>query len=334
MKNFILTKRKMFYFLMCFALLSVTGCSASSPKAQPQADTEVSSELSSNAETASAEDTALSAEVPAYSDATIAYLGPEGTYTQEACNKFFGNEGTCVPYKTVDDTITALINKETDYAVIPQENTIGGAVVDYVDAVIKNTEVNVVGEVELPINQNLLTLPDAEPDDIKTVYSHKQGIAQGREYLENNLPDAEVIEVSSTAEGAKTVSESKDKSFAAIASAGCADVYGLKILASNIQNNDLNKTRFYVLSLENANTDKGERLAFIASGSAENLPELMSRLKSEGAALVTVHDRPQKTELGRYNYLIECADCSYETYKNITETEGFEYRFLGCFDRQ
>ena len=58
----------------------------------------------------------------------------------------------------------------------------------------------------------------------------------------------------------------------------------------------------------------------------------MTGIESEGAVLVTIHDRPQKTELGSYNYLIECAECSYETYEHITKTEGFEYRFLGCFD--
>ena len=313
-------KRKITAVLMCLALVSITGCSKTSPEVRSEAQSEIQPEKA--------------AETPSYTNAAIGYLGPEGTYTQEACDKFFGGEGTCVPYKTVDDTVAALINRETDYAVIPQENTIGGAVIDYVDAVIKNVQVNVVGEIELPINQNLLVLPEAELSDIKTVYSHKQGIAQGKEYLENNLPDAEVIEVSSTAEGAKTVSQSGDKSFAAIASAGCADVYGLKILASNIQNNDLNRTRFYVLTLENANTDTRERLAFIASGKAEDLPKLMAKMQSEGAVLVTLHDRPQKTELGCYNYLIECADCSYEAYENITKTEGFEYRFLGCFDSQ
>ncbi|MBQ8941672.1 MAG: hypothetical protein IJ062_07515 [Firmicutes bacterium] len=333
-------KRKIILILLCFALFSVTGCSKTQTPEIPDGKTEaVSAEEPLSEEPASEEPASEepaseepASEKPSFSEAVISYLGPEGTYTQEACNKFFGGEGTCVPYKTVDDTIAALINKETDYAVIPQENTIGGAVIDYVDAVIKNTQVSVVGEVELPINQNLLVLPETELSDIKTVYSHKQGIAQGKEFLERELPEAEVIEVSSTAEGAKMVSESKDKSLAAIASAGCADVYGLKILSANIQNNDKNKTRFYVLSLENAGTDSKERLAFVASGSAKDLPKLMSNIESDGAELVTVHDRPQKTELGSYNYLIECADCSYEAYEHITKTEGFEYRFLGCFD--
>ena len=266
-----------------------------------------------------------------YASAKVSFLGPTGTYTQEACEKFFNSEGTYLPYETVPEAVDALVNGATDYAVIPQENTIGGAVVDYVDTVIAQTSVSVVGEVELPINQNLLVLPGTTLNDIKTVYSHKQGIAQGKEWLSQNLPDAEVIEVSSTAEGAKMISESRDPSCAAIASAGCADVYGLEILAKNIQNNDMNKTRFYVLSLAEPSVKNADRIAFIAKGKAADLPSLMANIKSENATLVTVHDRPLKTELGEYYYLIECADLSYGAYERITGNSGLEIRFLGSF---
>ena len=267
-----------------------------------------------------------------YDTAVVSYLGPEGTYTQEACGLFFEKRGTYVPCGTVADAVGALIAGESDYAVIPQENTIGGPVIDYVDTLIAQTAVSVVGEVELPINQNLLALPGAEPGGIRTVYSHKQGIAQGRAWLEENLPDAEVIEVSSTAEGARIVSEAQDPACAAIASAACADVYGLEILAAGIQNSDSNKTRFYVLSLQAPATAQAERMAFIAMGDADSLPSLMSDLKRRGMTLVTIHDRPLKTELGQYYYLIECASCSYESYKKLTDGSPFTFRYLGSFD--
>ena len=194
-----------------------------------------------------------------YDSATVSFLGPEGTYTQEACEKFFDGKGSYIPYETVSDAVQALAEGKSSYAVIPQENTIGGAVIDYVDTLISSENISVVGEVELPISQNLLVLPGTALTDIKTVYSHKQGIAQGKEWLSQNLPDAEVIEASSTAEGAKTVADGKDKSCAAIASAGCADVYGLEILAAGIQNNDNNKTRFYVLSKDEPATATADR---------------------------------------------------------------------------
>ncbi len=266
-----------------------------------------------------------------YASSRVSYLGPEGTYTQEACETFFEKQGTYQPYETVNDAVDALVNKETDYAVIPQENTIGGAVVDYVDTLIAHESVSVVGEVELPINQNLLVLPGASLQDIKVVYSHKQGIAQGKEWLEKNLPDATVTEVSSTAEGAKKVSEEKDKSCAAIASAGCADVYNLEVLAANIQNNDMNKTRFYILSNEAPSEAESQRLAFVASGSASELPKLMALLKARDMTLVTIHDRPMKTQLGQYNYIIECTDCSYKDYEKLINSCDFKFRYLGCY---
>lgn len=264
-------------------------------------------------------------------DARVSFLGPEGTYTQEACESFFG-EGEFIPYESVPDAVAALINGDSEFAVIPQENTIGGAVIDYVDVLIGNPDVSVVGEVELTINQNLLVMPGASLDDITTVYSHRQGITQGQEWLDANLPNAEVIEVSSTAEGARMVAEGGDPSCAAICSAGCADVYGLEVLASAIQNNSNNCTRFYVLSCEEALTNEAGRLAFIAAGSASELPDLLELIDSAGATLITIHDRPLKTELGEYNYVIECEGLTYEEYCQIVSDSTLEFRFLGSFN--
>ena len=262
----------------------------------------------------------------------VSYLGPEGTYTQEACQVFFGKNSTLIPCATVNDAVEALVDGKTSYAVIPQENTIGGAVTDYVDTLIAHTELSVVGEIELRIDQNLLTMPGTELSDIKTVYSHKQGIAQGKEWLEKNIPDAEIIEVSSTAEGARMVAEGKKRSCAAIASAGCADVYGLEVKAAAIQNNDKNKTRFYVLSTEKPKARKSDRIAFIVKGKAELLPALMSDMEEQGMTLIAIHDRPLKTELGEYCYVIECSDSTYKQYKELKKNTGFRTRFLGSFD--
>ena len=306
--------------IMVAAVLLMTGCGV-----RKNAENVVKKNSSS------AEKTAVTADIQADA-AVVSYLGNEGTYTQEACGKFFGGKGGYEPYETVTDAVAALAEGKSNYAVIPQENTIGGAVTDYVDILISQADASVVGEVELPINQNLLTIKGTELSDIKTVYSHKQGIAQGKEWLEKNLPDAEVIEVSSTAEGAKMVSEGGDKSCAAIASAACADVYGLEVSAAAIQNNDSNKTRFYVLSMQQPATADAGRTAFIASGKAELLSGIMSDIKSMGIKLVAVHDRPLKTQLGEYAYVIECAGCSYSQYSKLAENSSMDMRFLGCFD--
>ncbi len=292
----------------------------------------VAASVSGCARTPQCAQTAEQAAQAAKDSAIVSYLGPEGTYTQEACVQFFGNHGTCLPFADVNKAIEALVSGESKYAVIPQENTIGGAVIDYVDALIATDGISVAGEVELPIRQDLLALPGTSPGNIRKVYSHKQGIAQSRAWLNEHLPSAEVIEVSSTAAGAKKVSDGRDSSCAAIASAACADVYGLNILAMGIQNNDRNKTRFYILSRETPSTGRSERIAFIAMGKAENLPALMAEMEKQQMTLVAIHDRPMKTELGQYFFLMECSSSSYERYRKLTEKSRFSFRYLGGFN--
>lgn len=269
-----------------------------------------------------------------YKTSVVSYLGPEGTYTQEACEKFFGKRETFIPFKTVNDVVKSLIDGNSNFAVIPQENTIGGPVIDYVDRLIAQTELSIVGEVELPINQNLLAQKRASMTDIKKVYSHKQGITQGKNWLSEHIPNAELIEVSSTAEGAKMVSEEKNIHCAAIASVACAKVYNLNVLAEKIQINDNNKTRFYILSKSEPSKLPSDRLAFIAIGSAENLPSLMRKMERLKMKLVAIHDRPLKTVLGQYYYLIECSNSSYESYKKLTNKSPFKFRYLGSFKVQ
>lgn len=302
-------------------VLTLGGCAGAPESAAPEATS--SAPASTEASIASS--------TTSYADAQVSYLGPEGTYTEEAVQQFFGGEGTYVPSETVPDAVKALVGGDTNYAVVPQENTIGGPVTDYVDAVLDEETLSVVGEVELTINQNLLVLPQTKLEDIKTVYSHKQGIAQGKAWLEQNLPNAEVIEVSSTAEGARKVAEEGDATHAAIASAGCADVYGLEILAQSIQQNDSNKTRFYVLSREEPQQAASDRIAFVAAGPASALPDLMAAMAKQGLTVVAVHDRPQKTELGQYRYLVECSGAKDGAYDEVSKTEGFEFRLLGNF---
>lgn len=266
------------------------------------------------------------------SQVRVSYLGPEGTYTQEACSVFFGGEGTYLPQADVSASVQALVGGSADFAVIPQENAIGGPIAEYLDEVIGHEGVSVVGEVELPISQNLLARPGVTLEDIHTVYSHKQGIAQGREWLEENLPNAEVIEVSSTAEGARMAAETEDGSCAAIGSFAAADVYGLEVVADNIQMSDTNRTRFYVLSTSAAPREPSDRMAFLASGDVEDLAELLASIESEDMEVVAVHDRPRKTELGSYTYLIECSGGGYEAFEAVAQDNpSFDFRYLGSF---
>ena len=216
---------------------------------------------------------------------------------------------------------------------IPQENTLGGAVTDYVDALIAETGVYVVGEVVLPINQTLMGLPDASIEDIQTVCSHAQGLKQSAEWRKEHLPDAVTEEMASTAAAASYVAESGDKTIAAIAAPGAAKLYGLSVLAENVQITDANKTRFYVLSSSRPEEEGQTNAVLVASCEANRLDDIIVEIHDTGVELVTIHDRPEGSQLGTYNYIIEVENESGMSGELIEKLENIpEIHFLGSFN--
>ena len=233
----------------------------------------------------------------------------------------------------MNDAISDVVSGEADYAVIPQENTVGGAVVNYVDALIGAEDVFVVGEVVLPISQTLMGLAGTELSDIKIVCSHPQGLTQSAAWREENLPDAEAKEMDSTAAAASYVAETKDKSIAAVAAPGAAALYGLEVLAENVQITDANKTRFYVLSRQSAEGEGLTRAVFIATCEGNEIDDIIIGLHDAGLEMVALHDRPEGSMLGSYHYVIETENESGITEAQINaacEMQGV--RFAGCFD--
>ena len=263
--------------------------------------------------------------------AAVSYLGPAGTYTEEAAQLFFGDDASLSPQTTVDDAIAELNAGNADYAVIPQENTIGGAVTNYVDALIRQEDVYVVGEVVLPISQTLMGLPGTELSDIRTVCSHAQGIAQSAAWRSEHLPDAVTEEKDSTAAAASYVVETGDKSVAAIAAPGAASLYGLEVLAENVQITMENKTRFYVLSRE-ADTAVHTNAVFVATCKADLIDDILVDLHEAGLELTALHDRPEGSTLGSYYYIIEAENESGITGEQIAAVTAHpEIRYLGSF---
>ena len=278
----------------------------------------------------SSEDTASSA---IKENAAVSYLGPAGTYTEEAAQFFFPDAGKLLPESTVPEAIADVVSGKADYAVIPQENTLGGTVVNYADALIAAENIYVVGEVVLPISQTLMGLPGTELSEIRTVCSHSQGIAQTEEWRSKNLPDAEVQEMASTAAAASYVAETGDKTIAAVAAPGAAPLYGLSVLAENVQITDTNKTRFYVLSASNLEGTKLTHAVFVASCEANRIDDIMVAIHNAGLELVTIHDRPEGSNLGVYNYIIEAECPDGITEKQLKDVLSFsEVRFFGTFD--
>ena len=265
-------------------------------------------------------------------NARVSYLGPEGTYTEEATRYFFPTAGSLIPEATVVEAIMDLTAGSADYAVIPQENTLGGAVTNYVDALIAQEDVYVVGEVILPISQTLMGVPGAAIDDIRTVCSHAQGLTQSAEWRKEHLPNAAAEEMASTAAAASYVAETGDKTIAAVAAPGAAELYGLTVLAENVQITDANKTRFYVLSTSKLEGERQPRAVFVADCEANQIDDIIVEIHNAGLEFVTIHDRPDGSKLGAYHYILEVENGSGISADQISKINRFKgVRFLGSF---
>lgn len=263
---------------------------------------------------------------------TVAYLGPAGTYTEEASKLFFGDNDELLAQETVSDALELVENGTAAYAVIPQENTIGGPVTDYIDALLTAKDAHVVGEVVLPIRQTLMGLPGTKLSEVKTVYSHKQGLAQSAAWLDENLPNAERVEEKSTAAAAQKVAEGGDASVVAIAAPGAAGLYHLDVLQENVSKSEANKTRFYVVSKKANDREGYERAVFVARASADELPDVLAQACEGETELVCVHDRPEGSELGMYRYVIELSRDGGFSDVEVKRLEGIDQlTYLGTF---
>ncbi len=259
---------------------------------------------------------------------SVSYLGPEGTYTGQAAMLFFGDDASYHAEKTVSDAVTLMIDGKCNFAVIPQENTVGGPVTAYIDELLSHDDISVICETELVIDQALLVKKGTKLSDITLICSHEQGLLQGKLWLEEYLPLAQTRVVSSTAEGARLASIS-DGSVAAVASAAAADVYGLEVYAPRIQESDANKTRFYALSMGEGRKERADRMLFSAKGNISDFPKLIKAFGLAKPAAITA--RPLKTTLGEYIWLIELKDSGYDEFLKISKVEGFEFKYYGSF---
>lgn len=280
-----------------------------------------------------AEDTVITEDTKDTGVARVSYLGPAGTYTEEAVQFWFQEGEKLIPEETVNDAISAVQAGDAEYAVIPQENTLGGPTVNYIDSLIASEDIYVVGEIVLPISQTLMGIPGTKLSEIKTVCSHVQGLMQSEEWRKQNLPDAKAQEMSSTAAAASHVAQQKDPSIAAVAAPGAAPLYGLEVLAENVQITDANKTRFYVLSKTPAEEEGLTHAVFFATCGGDQIDDIIVALHDSGLEMVTLHDRPEGSRLGSYHYEIEAENPDGITEEQINAVcAAGAVRFAGCFE--
>lgn len=273
--------------------------------------------------------------------AAVAYLGPAGTFSEEVTKYYFNDpKETFEICSDVKKALQLLTDKKVEYAVIPVENTLGGIVYNYLDQVLANKNLQVVAELNLPIRQQLFVLPGSKLSDIKTIYSHPQGFAQSRTWLNKYLPAAKQIEVNSTAEAVRLVEEKQDKSIAGIAGPQAGKIYKVQTLAEDLQISRKNITRFWVVKLKNEDIvmgkkDNNTKAAVYIKATADDTARLLQDLIRQGMIITAIHDRPAKTNLGEYNYLIELDKKSEKnSLKDILKTsrDTIVYDILGTYN--
>ena len=190
----------------------------------------------------------------------ITFQGAFGAYSHIACTELFP-DAEYIPSDTFEEALELVDNKKADYAVIPVENSNAGRVSD-VHFLLPKTDLTIIGEHFLRVEHQLLALPQATLEDIKTAHSHPQALAQCSQYLKkHNIKPVSRID---TAKSCERILETQDKTTAAIASKLAAKIYNMRILASNIENDGNNTTRFLIMSKEKT-LPKDDGTPFITS---------------------------------------------------------------------
>ncbi|HET7831522.1 MAG TPA: prephenate dehydratase [Gallionella sp.] len=234
---------------------------------------------------------------------TVAYLGPEGTFTEAAALKRFGRAVQGQPCATIDDVFRAVESSAAHYGVVPVENSTEGAIGRTLDLLLQST-LQVCGEVMLPIHQCLMSHQE-DIGRIQQVYSHPQSLGQCQGWLNTNLPHARRIVASSNSEAARLAAQQPDN--AAIAGKQAAERYGVPVRVENIEDDPRNTTRFLVLGNQDVAPSGRDKTSLVLS--APNRPgavhDLLAPLAKHGVSMTRLESRPARSGLWEYVFYVD-----------------------------
>jgi prephenate dehydratase len=237
----------------------------------------------------------------------IAFLGPEGTYTEEAALQYDAT-ADLQAFPSIAAVGTAVSSGMTDEGVVPIENSLEGAVTYTLDLLISQSGLSISREIVLPIEHYLMARPGTRAADIQVIFSHPQALAQCRAFLERCFPNAQQTASLSTV-AAVIDMQGSQLIAAAIAPRRASELHDVDILGQNIQDNPNNVTRFVVLG-EQDHSPTGRDKTSICFSYQQDAPGLLYRALGEfaqrGINLAKVESRPTKESLGRYIFLIDC----------------------------
>ena len=231
----------------------------------------------------------------------VAYLGPEGTFSEQAARRHFGRAVEALPAVSVDEAFRRCESGAAQFAVVPVENSTEGAVGRTLDLLLA-TPLRICGEIELRVQQNLLSKGESVKA-IKRVYSHSQSLAQCNDWLAQHLPLAERIPVASNAEAAQRAA--REEGAAAIAGEVAAERYGVPVLARSIEDEPNNTTRFLVLGKLDPEPTGHDRTSLVMS--AENKPgavhALLTPLAEHRVSMTRIESRPSRARGSLWEYM-------------------------------
>jgi chorismate mutase / prephenate dehydratase len=234
---------------------------------------------------------------------TIAYLGPEATFTQQAAIRRFGSSLRYAPQKTIADVFSEVSKNRADYGVVPVENSTEGVVTHTLDMFV-DSDLKVVSQIVLPVQQCLLS--NSPRAQIKKLFAHPQSLAQCRGWVQNHLPRAEIIETSSNARSAELAAKAKDT--AAIAGVLAAEKYGLRVLEYDIQDNAANATRFLVLGRQCSPPTGNDRtsLMICVTDKVGALHSAIAAFRRYRINMTKIESRPSKRKAWEYFFFVDC----------------------------
>lgn len=234
---------------------------------------------------------------------TIAYLGPEATFTHQAALQRFGTSVSYLPLKTIADVFHEVAKRRADYGVVPVENSTEGVVTHTLD-MFMDSDLKIVAQIVMPISQCLLSrVPRAR---IRRLYIHPQSLAQCRDWLRKNLPDVEIIETASNARSAELAA--REKLAAAVAGLLAAEKYGLPVLEHNIQDSADNATRFLVLGRQCPPPTGHDRtsLMFCIADHPGALHGAIAPFRRYRINMTKIESRPSKRKAWQYYFFVDC----------------------------
>ncbi|HBG45995.1 MAG TPA: prephenate dehydratase [Deltaproteobacteria bacterium] len=233
----------------------------------------------------------------------IAFLGPVATFTHQACMQHFGLSGEFLPKKDIADVFDDVEKGRADFGVVPIENSTEGVVSHTLDMFVRS-DLKIYSEVMLEISLALLN-KTGKITDIAKVCSHPHALAQCKNWVKGNLPNALVFDVSSTALAAQMAAE--DSSTAAIASIAAANLYDLRVIEKNIEDNSNNFTRFLVISKNIAGKTGRDKtsLMFAIKDAPGALYSMLKPFASRGLNLSKIESRPLKTKAWEYVFFLD-----------------------------